>query len=221
MRLADPGGRLVIDLAAVKAGRGLTERAACKRLANLAAKVPADHEIVELGSFRGRTTAWLAWGAEQGHGAPVIAVDPWTFLEPLEVDGYLEPQYERGEYAHPDTYRDYTEHLERCGVTRALTVRATAVQGAEMATEMGLARRVGLLFHDALHAADAVEADLRAWLPHLAPSCTVALHDAAEQRFGVVEGARRVLPHAGFDWPGKLHRWKKHPERRGLLVVSR
>lgn len=211
----------MIDLAAVKAGRGLTERSACRRLARLARAVPSDEVIVELGAFRGRTTAWLAWGAEHGHHSPVVAVDPWDRLIVPEVDGYLEPQYERGEYADPDTRRDFDTHLARCRVSRVSAVQATAVDGAEIfgaATSV----KVGLLFHDALHTADQVAADLAAWMPHLAPACVVALHDVAEVRFGVAEGAERVLPAAGFDWEHrKIYRWKKHPDRRGLLVVRR
>lgn len=207
----------MIDLAAVKAGRGLTERSACRCLARLAREVPADQVIVELGAFRGRTTAWLAWGAQQGHRAEVYAVDPWDRLIVPEIDGYLEPQYERGEYSDPDTFADFITHLEACGA-EAWALRSTAVDAA---SEWD-GPPVGLLFHDALHTADGVAADLAAWVPHLAPACVVALHDVAERRFGVLEGAERVLPDAGFDWEHrKIYRWRKHPERRGLLVVHR
>lgn len=208
----------MIDARAVAAGRGLTERAACRRLSTLAGRVPPGQVVVELGAFRGRTTAWLALGAERGHGATVIAVDPWETLDPPDVDGYLEPQYARGEYADPDTFAAFLAHLDRCRVARRQVVvhKGTAAAAAAVCGDT-----VGLLFHDALHTAEAVRADLESWLPHMAPSCVVALHDAAEPRFGVVEGASVLAAH-GFDWEGrKLYRWAKHPGRRGLLVVKR
>lgn len=208
---------MTIDLNKVKAGRGLTERSACKRLATLASRVPKDQLIVELGAFRGRTTAWLAWGSEQGNGAPVLAVDPWDSLVVPEVDGYLEPQYDRGEYAALGTFKDFQDHLLACGANRKVIIhKATAVEAAERKRPPNVA----LLFHDALHTADAVEADLAAWVPHLAPKATVVLHDVAEERFGVLEGANRVLPDADFR-PPKIYRWRKYPHRRGIAVYRR
>lgn len=209
----------MIDLTAVKAGRGLTERGACQRLAEYARQVPADAAIVELGSFRGRTAAWLAYGAEvgRGNGAVVYAVDPWTDLEIPDVDGYVEIQYERGDYAAPTTLVEFHAHLARCAVDGVATIQATATEAASIYD----GPPVGLLFHDALHTADAVAEDLAAWIPHMAPASTIACHDVSEPRFGVLEGAARVLPAAGYQWPPTIHRWKKAPDRRGLMVTTR
>jgi hypothetical protein len=207
----------MIDFSVVSAARGLTEKAACRRLAYIAQQVPAGLAIVELGSFRGRTTGWLAWGAEQsGRGVAVTAVDPWTDLQVPDVDGHLEIQYRRGDYAAPDTFSDFQAHLAACGAD-VRWQQGTAVDAA--AGWDG--PPVGLLFHDALHTADAVAADLAAWMPHMARASVVAAHDACSANFGVLEGASRVLPDAGYEWPPKVYPWKKHPERRGLMVARR
>jgi hypothetical protein len=205
-----------VNLNAIKAGKGNTERAACQRLHKLAARVPAEHAIVELGAYKGRTTAWLAHGASKGRGAPVYAVDPWDLRSADDWPDDYADHLAFDTYGLSETFGAYRTHLEATGV-EVSTIRSFA----EDAGLRWTGGQVGLLYHDAEHTAEAVERDLTAWMAHLAPSCVVALHDAGNPRFGVTEGAR-MLEAFGFDWPGReLHRWKKHPERRGLLVVRR
>jgi len=212
----------VVNATAVAAGDGLTERAACRRLRRLAAQVPAGQTIVELGAYKGRTTAWLALGASEGDGATVVSVDPWD----LRADddwpaGYaqVEPAYATGVYSQSGTFTAYRDHLRACGaLMRVWTVRG-------FAAEVGhgwQGQPVGLLWHDAEHTADAVADDLTAWLPHLAPGAVVALHDAGNPLMGVMAGAKRVLNNPDFDWRHrKLYRWRKDPTRRGMLVVRK
>lgn len=57
---------------------GLVGRPTAERLAGIAADVPADQAIVEIGVFMARTTTFLAAGAQSGNGAHVYGVDPWT-----------------------------------------------------------------------------------------------------------------------------------------------
>ena len=47
-------------------------------LHNHAAVIPASNAVVELGSYHGKSTAYLARGAKIGYGAPVFAVDAWS-----------------------------------------------------------------------------------------------------------------------------------------------
>lgn len=189
---------------------GLTELAACQRLRSLAAAVPADQAIVELGAYAGRTTGWLLLGAQDGYSAPVVSVDPWG----ERTDGY-----DRYSGRYIEAERLHAEHMTRIGATPE---QHTAVRGRAVDVGTGwVSPPVGLLWHDAEHSADAVEADLRAWLPHLSPTAVVVLHDAANPRCGVVEGAGRVLDTPGWDWPGELLRWQRKPDKRGALIVRR
>lgn len=204
----------MIDAAAVTdwrkghRARGLTEKSACRRLRQLARHVPADRAVVECGSYQGRATGWLLLGAQEGHGAHVWAVDPWE----THTD-YVQrwPQF--------DAHAAFLARMDRIGATaRELTV---VKNFAETAGRGWSGPPVGLLWHDAGHHADEVEADLRAWLPHLADDATVVLHDIVDPRFSVVEGARRVLGAPGWDWPGETQLWRKHPGKRGILIVRR
>lgn len=208
-----------MNLDAVKAGKGLTERSACVRLAKIAKRVPRDQAIVELGAFQGRTTAWLAWGSANGHGAPVFSVDPWDLLDVEDQPDYApewEHHYRDGGYASGVTFDAYQQHLTATGA-KVTPIRAYA----EQAGYEWDGPKVGLLWHDAQHTAEAVRADLQAWTPHLASGSTVALHDACQAAYGVIKGAA-VLDTPDFDWAGRrVHKWKKHPDRRGMLVVKR
>ncbi|MCD0450770.1 class I SAM-dependent methyltransferase [Actinocorallia sp. API 0066] len=192
---------------------GQVERAVCERLRALAAEVPADQAIVELGAYRGRSTGWLLLGAGEGNGAHVTTVDPWNLRRKAYESG--SPKYNA-----PDTYAAFCEHMDRIGVPPgAHTVRRAL--GATVAAKWD-GRPVGLLFHDAEHTADAVTADLRAWEPHLSDDAVVVLHDAGRPEWGVIEGAARVLTADGWDWDGReVMAWDRRPNRRGALIVRR
>lgn len=207
-----------MNLAEIKRGKGLTERAACKHLAILAGQVRSDQAIVELGAYCGRTTAWLAWGSARGHRARVVAIDTWDMRS--DVPAYavpgIEPNYSRGDYSA--AFGTYQTHLARCGVDSMVdTIKG---YGHEVGDEWE-GPPVGLLWHDAEHSADAIESDLNAWLPHLTDDAVVAFHDACQEGMEVIEGAGRVLDTSDWDWPGEIRPWAKHPNRRGMLVVRR
>jgi predicted O-methyltransferase YrrM len=189
---------------------GLTELAVCRQLRQLAALVPADQEIVELGAYAGRSTGWLLLGAQDGHGAHVTSVDPWD----LRTDGY-----DRYSARYALAGKLYREHMVRIGASdRTLATR----QGKATEVAADWYGPVGLLWHDAEHSAVAVARDLRAWLPHMAARSTIVLHDVALTRLGVLDGARQVLDAADWDWPGLVTlTWAKRPGLRGAAVIRR
>ena len=63
------------EIDAIEGWLGLGEG---RRLAYLASTVPANQAIVELGSWKGKSTAYLAAGSKFGHRASVFAVDHWV-----------------------------------------------------------------------------------------------------------------------------------------------
>lgn len=190
---------------AVRRGRGLVEESACLRLRQLAAAVPADQEIVELGAYQGQSTGWLLLGAQDGHGAHVTTVDPWE----RRTDRWL-----GWSSLFATAGRAFQAHMRDVGASDA-TLAARQGFAAQVAAEWY--GPVGLLFHDAGHGADEVEADLRAWLPHLAEGAVVALHDAGDFRYGVGEAALRLLG----SWDTEMVPWLENPAERGLLIARR
>lgn len=126
--------------------------------------------IVEIGSWHGRSTIWLAAGARSGRGARVVAIDPHSGTS-LRAEG-------------EDTERVLRANLERAGVSSRVDVVAST--SAEAAA--GWERPVSLLWVDGDHAFEAVKLDVELWEPHLIPGAAIALHDTF-----VLPGPERVV----------------------------
>lgn len=126
--------------------------------------------IVEIGSWKGRSTIWLAVGARLA-GRRVHAIDP-----------------HRGSREDPGaaTLPEFLDNLRRAGV-------ADVVEPLVMTSEQAaaqLAGPVGLLFIDGDHSYDGARRDAELWLPRLSEGGTVMFHDAAT---AACTGPRRVV----------------------------
>lgn len=125
--------------------------------------------IVEVGSYRGRSTVALALGSMAGSGAPVYAVDPH---EPFTgVYG--------GRFGPEDRAAFYQAMLAT-GCYR--TVRLVNLSSELVTRTWPLP--VALLFIDGDHAYEAVRRDVDCWLPHLAPDARIVFDDAADPAVG-------------------------------------
>lgn len=141
---------------------GLMNPGIGEHLRALAAEVPADQCIVEIGSFRGKSTAFLASGSK---GAKVYAVDPWDLAG--NVTG-------RFGFADPSTREVFERQLRACRLWSKVTpIQAFSTDAAKEWS----GPPIGLLFVDGDHTETAVRADLDAWSPHLAPGAVVAFDD--------------------------------------------
>ncbi len=144
----------------------LMETVAMSYLADVAAYVPGDQAIVEVGTYQGANLVEMAKGAHSGLGAGVYGVDSYG-----TGDIYRNRPNMLKRYTHADL--DIArEHIRTSGVQADIIV-ATSVQAA--ADWDG--PEIGLLVIDGEHRFDPVLADFRAWKPHLAPDATVAFDD--------------------------------------------
>lgn len=154
---------------------GATPDATCRELYDLAAQVPADQAIVEIGVYKARSACWLAAGAKSGHGARVFAHDPWDL--PGDRKTYLESVHGR---AHREGFTDPATRLYAEQTVRDLgldshcrLVRAFSVDAAD--TWPGIP--IGLLYIDGDHRRAGVQADFDSWAPHCASGAVVAFDD--------------------------------------------
>ena len=134
--------------------------------------------IVEVGSWRGRSTVALALGAREGAGAPVFAVDPHE-----EFTGVL-----GGKFGPEDRAAFYRAMLET-GCWRE--VRLLNASSELLAPQWE--RPVALLFLDGDHRDEAVRRDFHLWLPHLAPGANVAFDDSRDPGLGPTRLVRDLL----------------------------
>lgn len=147
-------------------------------LHDLAASVRADLAIVEIGSYKGKSTAYLAAGAAAGYGAPVYAVDPWDLQElpppgPGPATAIRRAAIKYG-FNQTSTREQFHRQLATAGVTR----NVTPIRGYSAAVAAGYeGPPIGLLYVDGDHTETGVAADLNAWWPHLANPATVVFDD--------------------------------------------
>lgn len=134
-------------------------------LATLAQNVPEGTAIVEIGSYRGKSTAYLAAAAPKG--VPIYAVDPWELLSISEWCHWCPSRMQ-------PTLGRFLEQLESVDLAHRITVVQSLSIGAA-AEYAGLP--ISLLYIDGDHAKDAVVADFLAWRPHLASVATVVFDD--------------------------------------------
>ena len=184
---------------------GLISAEVGELLHNQAAVVPASNAIVELGSYRGKSTSYLARGAKIGYGAPVFAVDAWS----EEVSAWRNRVLERLPSA---TYREFLGQINRAGVKDQVTpLRSMTTLAAEMWADMEGGQSVGLLYIDGDHHFDAVLADYRAWRPHLAEDALVIFDDYDQTNNPGVLAAVSALAESG-----EIVNVEKHAERLAL-----
>lgn len=169
-------------------------------LADFAAQVPADQEIVEIGVFHGRTALQMAWGARQGNGAHVTAIDPWD----LPGNDYGPP------FTDPGTRRWAYHHVKSLGYARDITL----VQAFSIDATMNYdGPPVGLLFIDGDHSKEGATRDIETWAPHLAPDARIAIDDYGHPDWPGVKEAVDWLVEDGFLEPVKIY--------HGALAVTR
>lgn len=140
-----------------------------------AVAAPAAGAIVEIGSFKGRSTVGLAYVAQRYGLGKVIAVDPHT--SPSTTDPDLGGQ--------ESSFEDFQKNLRRAGVADAVdTWRAYS-------REVARAWRgpIRLLWLDGDHVYEAVKEDLALFRRHLVPGSILAMHDV----LGTWEGPLRVF----------------------------
>lgn len=167
---------------------GLISADVGEHLLKLAANVSIDRSIVELGSYRGKSTCYLATGARQGNGAHVYAVDAWS----EEVSAWRSAVLST---LPSPVYADFRAQLAKAGfsdqhVTAVKTLSTMAGDHYEGST-------VGLLYIDGDHSMRAAMADLRAWRRHLADDALVVFDDYAMTKNPGVKAAVDALRSSG------------------------
>ncbi len=120
-------------------------------LYDLARRCRGDGVIVEIGSWKGKSTVCLGLGSRAGNSLPVYAVDP-----------------------HADyRFGDFKTNVERAGIADLVRPIASLSQAA--AEEFD--EPIELLFVDGSHEYDLVLEDFEKWVPKVVAGGWVAFHD--------------------------------------------
>jgi predicted O-methyltransferase YrrM len=162
-----------------------------RRLHAAAARCPEQGRIVEIGSFRGRSTVVLAAAAPAG--AEVVAVDPHAGNDrgPQEIAGYAD---------EAATDRAVFEaNLARAGV--ADRVRHVAAFSA--AAHAAVTDPIDVLYIDGAHRYEPARADIRDWGRRVADGGTLLIHDSFSSIGVTLAILRELLPSRRFRYVGR------------------
>jgi predicted O-methyltransferase YrrM len=180
--LSEAQGRALYDAAAAATGRGA---------------------IVEIGSWKGRSTVWLAAGARRA-GRRIYAIDP-----------------HRGSREDPDanTLSEFLANIRRAGVGDA--VEPLVMTSAEAADR--IREDVELLFIDGDHSLQGAVRDADLWLPRLLPGGMLMMHDVGAAGYVGPRTVfrRRVCWSGAFDRIGRVGSMgvARRAERRNALAM--
>ncbi len=141
----------------------LTEREG-EFLYSLARNGPGEGVIVEIGSWKGKSTIWLAKGTQHANREQVYAID------------HHQGSIEHREYFHEgydSTESEFTHNIQLAGVEKWVV---PLVMRSEKALE-GWDIPVRFLWIDGDHEYESVKGDFLMWEPHLVDGGIIAFHD--------------------------------------------
>lgn len=180
--------------------------------------VQANGPIIEIGSWRGRSTAALALGSMAGNKHSVYAVDPFIGVPPGtrhtemgELPGWKS--------SSPELLR---ANLDGAGVNGLVKI----VAKSSMDALADVPQECGMLFIDGDHSKPAVEAEIAKYVPLVKDGGYVVFHDATDGNPGVFQAVNEYLLKHGNEWrqcgrfDSALVMRKVPVERRSVFLAS-
>jgi predicted O-methyltransferase YrrM len=151
---------------AVAAVDGWMTHGQAQALYDAAARVPAGGRIVEIGSFRGRSTIVLASAAADG--VEIVAIDPHAGNDrgPQEIDGFAD--------AASEDHDVFLGNLAAAGVAD----RVRHVRAFSDVAHGDVADPIDVLYVDGAHRYAPARADIRDWGRRVGDGGTLLIHDS-------------------------------------------
>jgi MMP 1-O-methyltransferase len=163
----------------------------------LAACTPAKGRIVEIGSFKGRSTVMLAKVAAHYGLGQVVAIDPHNFN--------LSEKTEAAPEAFPrpaSTKDDFLNSLRVAGVTEQVEFH----HALSKAVSASWNEPIRLLWIDGDHTYRGAKDDFDGFAPHVQPGGVIALHDALNAFSGPIRVFVEEMLHSNiFGAAGFVH----------------
>ncbi|MGA2914822.1 MAG: class I SAM-dependent methyltransferase [Sedimentisphaerales bacterium] len=147
--------------------------------------------IVEIGSFKGKSTCWMAKALQiAGSNEKIAAIDPHINTHNIGVVP---------DYKEDSSFDAFLNNLKNCGVTQyAEPIKQTSKDAAKNWNQP-----IKLLFIDGSHLYDDVMLDLKLWEPHLSIDGIIVMHDTKPT------GPRVEVRQAMNDYIVKSRRFKE------------
>ncbi|HYG25253.1 MAG TPA: class I SAM-dependent methyltransferase [Verrucomicrobiae bacterium] len=133
-------------------------------LYQLANRCTGRGRIVEIGSWKGKSTIWMSFGSREGCGAKVHAIDPHTGS----------PEHSTMFGGKVWTFEEFQRNIDNAGVSEMI------VPHVDYSTSVAKTFNdpVEFIFIDGLHEYEGVRDDFEAWYPKVVNGGTIAFHDS-------------------------------------------
>ncbi|HVS50784.1 MAG TPA: class I SAM-dependent methyltransferase [Opitutaceae bacterium] len=164
-------------------------------LFQLASDLPAGAQVVEVGSWMGASTCFIAAGLK-GDAAKIFAVDNFQGLSTCGEDAAWYGRHFRQLGAN-STLDIFRENFAALGFAR----RAEPVVSDSLAAAQSLAAKRGAIdfvFIDGDHSYDGCRADIAAWTPFVKPGGVIAFHDFGSRADGVTRAIFEAIKAGRF-----------------------
>ncbi len=193
-------------LAAVGDIDGWLTDAQARRLWDAARGVPPEGQVVEIGSYRGRSTVVLARATR----APVVAIDPHAGNDrgPQEIEGYA---------AEAETdHEAFFANLERAGVRD----RVRHVRRFSSEAHGAVEGEIELLYVDGAHRYGPARDDIRDWGARVKPHGTLLIHDGFSSVGVTLATLRLLLFSRNFRYAGRTGSLLAYRRERAALLPN-
>ncbi len=164
-------------------------------LFQIASDLPANAQVVEVGSWMGASTCFIAGGLK-GAGARILAVDNFQGLSTCGEDAAWYGRHFRKLGAN-STLEIFRQNFATLGFTG----RSEPVVSDSLGAARKLAARRGTIdfvFIDGDHSYEACTADIEAWTPFVKRGGVIAFHDFGSRADGVTRAIFEAIKAGRF-----------------------
>ena len=137
-----------------------------KLLYNLAKECRGKGVIVEIGSWKGKSTTCLGLGSKAGNNVRIFSIDPHT--------GSSEHKIRFGKIW---TFKKFIKNIKKAGIDELVS---PLVMSSKTAAKKWKGKKIELLWIDGAHEYEFVELDYLLWEPYLIDGGIIAFHDTLE-----------------------------------------
>ena len=160
-------------------------------LYKLVSEIPQDTVIVEIGSYKGKSTVVLG-AACKFFKKNESWMGVWA-IDPHQKPNYeIKPQYDEWSLGtYKDSYEDFITNIKNAELEDIIiSIRQTSEEAAKSNyLDSRTGTEIGLLFIDGLHQREYVQLDYDLWSPKVTRGGIIAFHDSNPSNRDFSEGA--------------------------------
>lgn len=132
-------------------------------LYNTTKKIKAGNVIVEVGSWKGKSTICLGNGSRDGNKVKIFAIDP-----------HIGSSEHHKMFGKVDTFEEFKQNVNRAGISEFIElIRDTSENAAK-----NFNQRIEFAFIDGAHEYKFVKLDFKLWFPKVINGGVLAFHDS-------------------------------------------